>query len=175
MRDPSLNMEQSTTMGQQASNGQSEPRRNQQKSARVAFGPDIETHIPPRDRSPPSTTGHHRSFTSVERKQPPIATPGRPTSSSNGESAVDSDSHAEVPSDRASDGGRPVSTLKRAKSDYGPRLGLDNPAAGNDEEDFAIRHGWQEEYTSSEYLKLLHSVSRIATSCGVSLGVLICS
>lgn len=165
MRDPSLNMEQSTTMGQPAANGQSEPRR---KSARVAFGPDLETYIPPRDKSPAPATGHHRSFTSVERKQPPISPPERPTSSSNGESVDGPEAHPRVPSDRASDGGRPVSTLKRAKSDYGPRLGLDKVAAGDDEEDFAMRHGWQEEYTSSEYLKILHSVSRIAISSGTA-------
>lgn len=49
--------------------------------------------------------------------------------------------------------------LKRAKSDYGPsRATFDKPVVGDEEEDFAMRHGWQEEYTSSEYLKILHSV-----------------
>lgn len=49
--------------------------------------------------------------------------------------------------------------LKRTRSDYGPsRIGLDKQAPGDEEEDFAMRHGWQEEYTSSEYLKILHSV-----------------
>lgn len=49
--------------------------------------------------------------------------------------------------------------LKRTRSDYGPsRVTLDKQALGDEEEDFAMRHGWQEEYTSSEYLKILHSV-----------------
>jgi hypothetical protein len=49
--------------------------------------------------------------------------------------------------------------LKRAKSDYGPsRVTFDHSVVGEEEEDFAMRHGWQEEYTSSEYLKILHSV-----------------
>lgn len=51
--------------------------------------------------------------------------------------------------------------LKRAKSDYGPSRITFDKVAGDDDEDFAMRHGWQEEYTSSEYLKILHSVSAI--------------
>ncbi|KAJ5616257.1 hypothetical protein N7537_001371 [Penicillium hordei] len=47
--------------------------------------------------------------------------------------------------------------LKRAKSDYGPSRITFDKVAGDDDEDFAMRHGWQEEYTSSEYLKILHS------------------
>jgi regulator-associated protein of mTOR len=49
--------------------------------------------------------------------------------------------------------------MKRAKSDYGPSRITFDKVAGDDDEDFAMRHGWQEEYTSSEYLKILHSVS----------------
>lgn len=49
--------------------------------------------------------------------------------------------------------------LKRAKSDYGPSRMIFDKSNEDDEEDFAMRHGWQEEYTSSEYLKILHSVS----------------
>jgi regulator-associated protein of mTOR len=49
--------------------------------------------------------------------------------------------------------------LKRARSDYGPQRVTFDKSPGEDEEDFAMRHGWQEEYTSSEYLKILHSVS----------------
>ncbi|KAK1147433.1 Target of rapamycin complex 1 subunit kog1 [Aspergillus melleus] len=136
---------------------QSEPRRNPTKSVRVAFGPDLETHIPPRNRSPAPTTSHHRSFTTVEHKPPPLTSPpGRPTSSS-GENSAIIDSSPRLTSDRASDSARPTSTLKRAKSDYGPRVGFERSAFGDDEEDFAMRHGWQEEYTSSEYLKILHS------------------
>lgn len=65
-----------------------------------------------------------------------------------------------MPTDRVSDSGRPTAALKRAKSDYGPRVGFDKSTHGDDEEDVTMRHGWQEEYTSSEYLKVLHSVSR---------------
>ncbi|KAL1848459.1 Target of rapamycin complex 1 subunit kog1 [Paecilomyces lecythidis] len=156
MRDPSLNMESNTTGQQQLStttaNG-TEPRKHQNKSVRVAFGPDLDTYIPPRDESPAPGQGHHRSFT-VHTLPPPQS---RPTSSSAGENPiVVPDSPPSVTPDRASDSGRPT-TLKRAKSDYGPRLGLDKAATGDEEEDFAMRHGWQEEYTSSEYLKILHS------------------
>lgn len=163
MKDPNLIMEQKATMEPQETSGHAEPRKNTTKSVRVAFGPDLETHIPPRDKSPAPGPGHHRSFTTVERRHPPVTTPDRPTSSSAGEGPAVIDDNPRLTSDRASDSARP-STLKRAKSDYGPRLGFDK-SPGEDEEDFAMRHGWQEEYTSSEYLKILHSVSRTAIRC----------
>lgn len=150
-------MEQNTAGRQQptTSNG-AEPRKHQNKSVRVTFGPDLNTYIPPRDESPaPSQGHHHRSFTLQTVPSQQV----RPTSSSAGENPVAvTDSSPNVTSDRAADSGRPA-TLKRAKSDYGPRLGVDKATTGDDEEDFAMRHGWQEEYTSSEYLKILHSVS----------------
>ncbi|GMG13091.1 unnamed protein product [Aspergillus oryzae] len=157
MKDPNLIMEQKATMEPQETSGHAEPRKNTTKSVRVAFGPDLETHIPPRDKSPAPGPGHHRSFTTVERRHPPVTTPDRPTSSSAGEGPAVIDDNPRLTSDRASDSARP-STLKRAKSDYGPRLGFDK-SPGEDEEDFAMRHGWQEEYTSSEYLKILHSTN----------------
>lgn len=156
MRDPSLNMEQNTAGRlQPATSNGAEPRKHQNKSVRVTFGPDLDTYILPRDDSPVPVQGHHRSFTL--QTVPPQQV--RPTSSSAGENPVAvTDSPPNITSDRASDSGRP-GTLKRAKSDYGPRLGVDKATTGDDEEDFAMRHGWQEEYTSSEYLKILHSVS----------------
>ncbi len=178
MRDPTSDMEQRDIPPQQQPQPQQEqtsslqadpPRRNNHKSVRVAFGPDLETHIPPRERSPaPPLSNHHRSFTSVEQKQL-FLPPGRPTSSS-GENTntTPTENSSRYTSDQAGSesggggggGGRPTA-LKRAKSDYGPRGGFSAPvlADNDDEEDFAMRHGWQEEYTSSEYLKVLHSVS----------------
>ncbi|OCT50168.1 WD repeat-containing protein mip1 [Cladophialophora carrionii] len=52
---------------------------------------------------------------------------------------------------------RPTGLLQRTKSDLGPRRkeGLQNVPA---EDKLAhIRHGWDDEYTSNEYLSLLHS------------------
>ncbi|KAJ5095649.1 Armadillo-like helical [Penicillium alfredii] len=156
MRDPAADMEQNPQ--QPTANGSTEPRRNANKSVRVAFGPDLETAIPTRDRSPVPMTGHHRSFTTVEQKQPSLAPSGRPTSSSGGDNnAAIAESPPRRPSPRRSESSRPA-MLKRAKSDYGPsRVTFDKPFAADEEEDFAMRHGWQEEYTSSEYLKILHS------------------
>ncbi|KAL5003672.1 raptor N-terminal caspase like domain-containing protein [Aspergillus recurvatus] len=158
MRDPTIDMEQRNTTPQQASGLQAEaPRRTAQKSVRVAFGPDLETHIPPRQRSPAPPSNHHRSFTTVEHHKPPP--PARPTSSS-GENTTPTENSSRFTSDQDSSGSaRPTAALKRAKSDYGPRGGFDKPVLvdNEDEEDFAMRHGWQEEYTSSEYLKVLHS------------------
>ncbi|RAL10379.1 ubiquitin-binding TORC1 subunit KOG1 [Aspergillus homomorphus CBS 101889] len=151
-------MEQTTTDHRQASSLQSEPRKHPHKSVRVAFGPDLETHIPPRAISPAPVAGHHRSFTTVEVKQPPVITPERPTSSSAGENSAILDANPRSAMDRPQESARPTAALKRAKSDYGPRVGFDKAINDDEEEeDIAMRHGWQEEYTSSEYLKVLHS------------------
>ncbi|KAJ5132322.1 hypothetical protein N7448_006480 [Penicillium atrosanguineum] len=153
MRDPTADMEEPA---QPATNGSTEPRRN--KSARVAFGPDLETTIPARERSPAPLSSHHRSFTTVEHKPPFLAAPSpRPTSSAGENAAIGPGSPPRRPSPRRSESSRPA-MLKRAKSDYGPsRVTFDQTVVGEEEEDFAMRHGWQEEYTSSEYLKILHS------------------
>ncbi|KAJ5903060.1 hypothetical protein N7504_005443 [Penicillium tannophilum] len=152
MRDPTAEMEPSTQPS--ATNGSTEPRRN--KSARVAFGPDLETTIPTRERSPAPISSHHRSFTTVEQRQPSITPPVRPTSSAGDNAALSPDEPPRRPSPRRSESSRPA-MLKRAKSDYGPSRVTFDKIAGEEEEDFAMRHGWQEEYTSSEYLKILHS------------------
>lgn len=160
-------MDDNKAMNLQATNTQGEPRKTPSKSARVAFGPDLETYILPRDESPAPSIGlHHRSFTTVEQKQ---SAPARPTSSSAGDGAVISKTTSRLPLDFMSDTERPKPTLKRAKSDSGQRLVTARVTGGgggdDDEEDFAMRHGWQEEYTSSEYLKILHSVSTGGMLC----------
>ncbi|KAJ5986137.1 hypothetical protein N7451_010502 [Penicillium sp. IBT 35674x] len=152
MRDPTADMEPSTQPP--TTNGSTEPRRN--KSVRVAFGPDLETTIPTRERSPAPISSHHRSFTTVEQRPPSITPPVRPTSSAGDNAALSPDEPPRRPSPRRSESSRPA-MLKRAKSDYGPSRVTFDKIAGEDEEDFAMRHGWQEEYTSSEYLKILHS------------------
>ncbi|KAJ5608878.1 hypothetical protein N7528_009445 [Penicillium herquei] len=154
MRDPTADMDHSTQPP--ATNGSTEPRRNN-KSVRVAFGPDLETTIPTRERSPAPLSSHHRSFTTVEHKSTSIATPARPTSSAGENAALLPDEPPRRPSPRRSESSRPA-ILKRAKSDYGPSRVTFDKTPGDEEEDFAMRHGWQEEYTSSEYLKILHSV-----------------
>ncbi|OQE28743.1 hypothetical protein PENSTE_c003G03010 [Penicillium steckii] len=153
MKDPAAEMEENTH--QAATNGSSEPRRSS-KSVRVAFGPGLDSTIPARERSPAPLSNHHRSFTTVEQKQPSLTPPARPTSSA-GENAVAviDTPPPRRPSPRRAETSRPA-MLKRTRSDYGPsRIVFDKSA--DDEEDFAMRHGWQEEYTSSEYLKILHS------------------
>ncbi|KAJ5978749.1 hypothetical protein N7501_002091 [Penicillium viridicatum] len=152
MRDPTTDMEQNS---QQTTNGSTASRRNPNKSVRVAFGPELETTIPTRERSPAPLNGHHRSLTAVEHKQPALTPHGRPTSSSGDNSTV-GEIPPRRPSPRRSESSRPA-MLKRAKSDYGPSRITFDKVAGDDDEDFAMRHGWQEEYTSSEYLKILHS------------------
>lgn len=167
MRDPTAEMEENTH--QATTNGSSEPRRTN-KSVRVAFGPGLDSTIPARERSPAPLSSHHRSFTTVEQKQPSLTPPARPTSSAGENAALAVDTPPpRRPSPRRAETSRPA-MLKRARSDYGPSRALLDKSA-DDEEDFAMRHGWQEEYTSSEYLKILHSVRMCrSVECGVDIG-----
>ena len=54
--------------------------------------------------------------------------------------------------------GRPQS-LQRARSDFGPRHRGERHAAVVEDDLWRMRHGWEDEYTSNEYLALLNSVS----------------
>lgn len=155
MRDPNADME--GTSQQPVTNGATGPRRPT-KSVRVAFGPELETTIPTREHSPAPLSSHHRSFTTVEQMSSSLAPPARPTSSGGENAVISPDEPPRRPSPRRSESSRPA-MLKRARSDYGPSRVTFDKSPGEDEEDFAMRHGWQEEYTSSEYLKVLHSVS----------------
>lgn len=58
--------------------------------------------------------------------------------------------------------------LLRATTDVGPRSQSPNPIAPSAKEDesWELRHGWDEEYNSEEYLSTLHSVSLLVpVSC----------
>lgn len=132
--------------------------RSQGKTARVAFGPKLETFIPSSAAPPPPTSSHQRSLTDLH--------PTQSGESSNKTTDITPASDARRPvalspqtSDVVAPNRRSTPALLRTKSDYGPRLGLDRAPPSDDDEPFHIRHGWQEEYTSSEYLKILHSVS----------------
>lgn len=48
--------------------------------------------------------------------------------------------------------------LQRARSDFGPRHRGERNAAMVEEDLWRMRHGWEDEYTSSEYLAILNSV-----------------
>jgi regulator-associated protein of mTOR len=172
MRDPNFNMEPNQNGQPTAASGSTakDSRRSQNRAVRVTFGPDTDTHILPRgrDASPTPLASHHRSFTTIETQRPDrpdrSPTPVRPSSSSgeNTNTPVGTETPPGRPHIRLTNGGRPAA-LQRARSDYGPRSGLDIVSSAEDD-DFAMRHGWQEEYTSSEYLKILHSVRRNMTS-----------
>jgi regulatory associated protein of mTOR len=136
-----------------------ESRKMQNKAVRVAFGPGLDTYIPPHDESPaPPAPEPSRPLVSVGHRPDPAATQPRPASPS-GENIDVSEAVPDCPPDQVLVNGRPITALQRAKSDYGPSTGADKPSLGGGDDDFAMRHGWQEEYTSSEYLKILHSVS----------------
>lgn len=54
---------------------------------------------------------------------------------------------------------RPRGHLQRANTDRGPRRQSLSNAHSVPEENWELRHGWEDQYNSSEYLKLLSSVS----------------
>ncbi len=134
-----------------------ETRRNQQRSVRVTFGPQADIYFPPANDAPAG--GHQRSRTDVEQIQSERLLNAR-FDNRTGPNAPPPGQTPESRPDVASRNGRPISTLVRAKSDHWSRSGLDNGISTDGDEDFQLRHGWQEEYTSSEYLKILNSVSR---------------
>lgn len=51
------------------------------------------------------------------------------------------------------------SPLLRARSDLGPRRKATDGEHDAQNESYRMRHGWEDEYTSNEYLSLLNSVS----------------
>lgn len=132
---------------------------SQGRAPRVAFDAQANTYIPPPSNTPISSIGHHqRSQTQVDLQRDAKANGlvHPPTSDAGSSSQVTSPGTESAPRRT-----RPTSTLVRAKSDYLPHLNVESTAVPKaDNEDFQIRHGWQEEHTSSEYLKVLNSVSR---------------
>lgn len=52
---------------------------------------------------------------------------------------------------------RPAPPLQRTRSDLGPRRKQGTTSPPSDDKLAHIRHGWDDEYTSNEYLSLLHS------------------
>ena len=51
---------------------------------------------------------------------------------------------------------RPRQQLLRAATDFGPRK--TSPSRPSSDEDWELRHGWEEQYNSEEYLTILNSV-----------------
>ena len=158
MRDPNLDMDRIASTHRPATMTQGiETRRNQQRSVRVTFGPQADIYFPP--ANDPPTGSRQRSRTDVEQIQSEGLSNAR-LDNRIGSKAPPPGQTIESRPDVASRNERPIPTLVRAKSDHWPRLGLDNGVSSDGDEDFQLRHGWQEEYTSSEYLKILYSVSR---------------
>lgn len=137
------------------------------KTVRVAFGPQSDTYIPPPPVAPTPTIGHHhrsQTVTGVHHSSLPNGAEINQDPKSN--YPLQSSQSRPEPSIN----GRPRPALIRAKSEHWHDLDLDDNVLKNDDEDFQLRHGWQEEYTSSEYLKILNSVSRNAVLSDLPLG-----
>ncbi|KAI1966547.1 Target of rapamycin complex 1 subunit kog1 [Ophidiomyces ophidiicola] len=151
MRDPKLDMYINARTRPQTVEQMG--RNIQAKSARVSFEPQVEVYdAAPTDSRAPSMNNHHsRSQTVTFQGNGHIDVSNTPVSG------------ATTPAEPTRPGllplrsARPTPTLVRAKSEHWIQNGQENGAGEDDGEDFELRHGWQEEYTSSEYLKLLNS------------------
>ncbi|WEW60552.1 Target of rapamycin complex 1 subunit kog1 [Emydomyces testavorans] len=126
----------------------------QNKSARVSFEPQITEYDPPVLEPGTTSTGHHRSQTVAFRGNGHIDV-SNPVSGTT--TPASGQSTAWIGETVNKGAARPTGALVRAKSDHWPKSDADNNAKKDDDEDFELRHGWQEEYTSSEYLKILNS------------------
>ncbi|KAL1959846.1 hypothetical protein VTO42DRAFT_991 [Malbranchea cinnamomea] len=122
---------------------------SQGKAARVAFDVQPDTSSPPTSDHLAPSLGHQRSQTQVDLQRDVRPNGHRPPSGADSENT--DITSAPKPT-------RPTATLIRAKSDYLPHYSAENAVVPRpDDEDFQLRHGWQEEHTSSEYLKVLNS------------------
>ncbi|PGH13440.1 hypothetical protein AJ80_06309 [Polytolypa hystricis UAMH7299] len=154
MRDPALDMDSGALTQQHSNMGQDiEPKKGQNKSVRVDFGPQADIYITPSTDAPATQSGHLRSRTEIPGAQPDEQ------SSPAFEAAAGSDINAVArgAGSPVLKSARPTATLVRAKTEHWLRHGVENSPPKDDGEDFELRHGWQEEYTSSEYLKILNS------------------
>ncbi|EAS36468.3 TORC1 growth control complex subunit Kog1 [Coccidioides immitis RS] len=151
MRDPKLDMymnakPQSQTVEQMQGQAQN-------KSVRVSFEPQVESYDSLTPELRPPALSHHRSQTVNFEGNGHIDVSNSVSGTATPASGQASARIAE-PVMRSA---RPTSTLVRAKSDHWLKSDGENDAKKDDDEDFELRHGWQEEYTSSEYLKILNS------------------
>lgn len=67
-------------------------------------------------------------------------------------------------------GSRPRPQLARATTDIGPSRMPSNDGESSlgttgNQDNWELRHGWDEEYNSEEYLTILHSVSQYSSTC----------
>lgn len=163
MRDPKLDME-----SRFPNRSTSELKGPQGREHRVAFGLDMNGYAPRAAETNESTSAPDEgSGGLVDRQMNGLARPK--TAAGLNATTYDELHRAQTtgeagPNGNMSNGnslryGRPPAPLLRAKSDYGPRRGSEKGAHGSDDEESQMRHGWEDEYTSSEYLALLNSVS----------------
>ncbi|PGH09861.1 hypothetical protein AJ79_05587 [Helicocarpus griseus UAMH5409] len=158
MRDPNFDVDRSTPAQRHQNMAQGVgSQRDQGKSVRVAFGPQVDEYIPPSNDAPPppSAPVHQRSKSTVQQfqgdKQPDTAR--APSSSADADTTGQKTGPVSPPVTRNV---RPTPTLVRAKSEHYPRFPTENVVHNEDDEDFQLRHGWHGEY-SVEFLKVLSS------------------
>ena len=105
--------------------------------------------MPPRDSYPSDMPAPARRRTSIES-----------SGASNGR-ASSTVVFADEPANGSHYSSRPSSQLQRANTDSNMRRRQTNASNEAVEEDWEMRHGWEDQYTSNEYLGLLSSVSWI--------------
>ncbi|ODH46222.1 hypothetical protein GX48_07689 [Paracoccidioides brasiliensis] len=168
MIDPNFNLDR-TAQAQRYPNmahGAGGSQRGPGKSVRITFGPQVDEYIP----SSNNTSTPLSAFESGRQRPQKsdgdqLQSNGRSDCASNGAQAPSGGDGGAVsgrnpvsPSLRAPRKIRPTPPLLvRAKSEHYTSPGVENGAAHDGDEDFQLRHGWHEDYTSGDYLKSLTS------------------
>jgi regulator-associated protein of mTOR len=133
------------------------PNSGQGKTARVAFDPRPDSSFPP-TTSPLKQNGTHEAPESKINGGPSESMPNGHKHLRSASDLNDGQPSGGLPEPSARPT-RPKQALVRAKSDHWASYNVENGGSKSDDEDFQLRHGWQEEYNSTEYLKVLNSVS----------------
>lgn len=170
MRDPKLNMDGKISMAASAY-GREELDHEASRSAhsRVNFGPGLNGTGPVLNNQRPGTS-HGGELMGINGRQLSNVAAIRPKSSVGLNGTYDelyrtqvangNVPEAEPPEAPQLRSGRPP-PLARAKSDYGPRRAAEGGPHEGDDESWKMRHGWEDEYSSTEYLSLLNSVCQV--------------
>ncbi|EER23305.1 WD-repeat protein mip1, putative [Coccidioides posadasii C735 delta SOWgp] len=151
MRDPKLDMYMNAKP--QSQTAEQMQGQVQNKSVRVSFEPQVESYDSLTPELRPPALSHHRSQTVNFEGNGHIDV----SNSASGTATPASGQASARIAEPVMRSARPTSTLVRAKSDHWLKSDGENDAKKDDDEDFELRHGWQEEYNSSEYLKILNS------------------
>ena len=104
------------------------------------------------------TNGNHAEFSTPARSQTSVEPNGASARRANAMVGF-----ADEPMNETGASARPRSQLLRASTDINPKRRSPSSSRGASEENWEMRHGWEDQYNSSEYLGLLSSVGLLGT------------